>query len=132
MRPTEGRSRYLMSEADSCNIPGILDRSSLFGDTRFRSDSVSMIPGLLASLAARLAWARRRPVVVGAAHGMRRVSSEVPDVFVCDDGDVNGVDFLGGRSDAMPKLVFGLLVLDGFPHVRGCGCSGCFCCCCCC
>lgn len=55
-----------------------------------------------------MAWARRRLVVVGAAHGMRRVSSEVPDVLVGDDGDVNGAEFLGLRSDAMPELVVGL------------------------
>lgn len=81
-----------------------------------------------------MAWARRRVAEWGADQGVRRLSEEESGVIVGVDVDGNVVDWLGLRRDVKPpEVAFMLLVLDGFPHVRGCGCPDCccFCCCCC-
>ena len=44
-----------------------------------------------------------------------------------------GLFYSGVTMPLPPEVAFMLLVLDGLPHVRGCGCPDCccFCCCCC-
>lgn len=134
VRPMEGRSRYLISEADSVFISWWYIKSALDGEAENRSLVISSnMPGLLASsVEIRFSWRRRMALLVGTAQGLRRLSSDVAGVVEDGVGWDNEVELLGLRRAAIDPEVLWPLAPPRVRHAGRCGCSDCCCCCCCC